>query len=112
LNAGARAEPAAILADAENMPIAHGIRRVTPDSGRGLDEQEVIDLSADRSTATARMACTVQVETPIEPACPLVDMAREQGGGVIKRTESGVFENSYVKENGAWKIERSVYRSR
>jgi hypothetical protein len=39
-------------------------------------------------------------------------MAREQGGGVIKRTESGVFENSYVKENGAWKIERSVYRSR
>jgi hypothetical protein len=37
-------------------------------------------------------------------------MAREQGGGVVRRTEQGVFEHLYVRHGGIWKIRRSTYR--
>jgi hypothetical protein len=53
----------------------------------------------------------VQSETAIGPDCPLVEMARQHGGGVVRRTERGVFENAYVRRGGIWKILRSVYRS-
>jgi hypothetical protein len=36
-------------------------------------------------------------------------MARQQGGGVIRRAERRVLENAYVKHDGVWKIERSVW---
>ena len=46
------------------------------------------------------MHCTVEIETAIGPSCPLVEMAREQGGGVVMRSEAGVFENAYVRRDG------------
>ena len=39
----------------------------------------------------------------IGPDCPLVAMAREQGGGVVRHTERGTLENAYVKREGVWK---------
>lgn len=74
-------------------------------------ERDVIEVAADRQTATSLMYCTVHVETPIGPSCPLVEMAREQGGGVVRRSESGVFHNVYVRRDGTWRIERSTYRT-
>jgi len=38
-------------------------------------------------------------------------MAREQGGGVVRRTEAGVFDNVYVRRDGVWIIEYSTYRA-
>jgi hypothetical protein len=73
-------------------------------------ERDVIELLPDRQSATGVMYCTVQIETPIGPSCPLVEMAREQGGGVVRRTEAGVFENVYVRRDGMWTIQRSTYR--
>ena len=73
-------------------------------------ERDVIDVAPDRHTATGLMHCAVTIETAIGPSCPLVEMAREQGGGVIRRTEEGVFENVYVRRDGAWRIQRSTYR--
>jgi len=73
-------------------------------------ERDVIEILSDRQTATGVMYCTVQIETPIGPSCPLVEMAREQGGGVVRRTEAGVFENLYVRRDGMWTIQRSTYR--
>jgi hypothetical protein len=73
-------------------------------------EHDVIDIAPDRHTATGLMHCAVTIETAIGPSCPLVEMAREQGGGVIRRTEEGVFENVYVRRDGAWSIQRSTYR--
>ena len=49
-------------------------------------------------------------ESALDPDCPLVEMARQQGGGVVRRTERGVFENVYVKRDGSWKIQQSAYR--
>lgn len=74
-------------------------------------EQDTIEIATDRTTAMARIHCTVQIAAPIEPSCPLVEMARAQGGGVTKCAENGVVELAYVKRAGVWKIERSAYRS-
>ena len=41
--------------------------------------------------------------------CPLVEMAREQGGGVVRRKERVIFEHVYVKHGGVWKIQRSAH---
>jgi hypothetical protein len=37
-------------------------------------------------------------------------MAREQGGGVVRRSETGVVEHVYARRDGAWIIDRSTYR--
>ena len=68
----------------------------------------MIEIASDRLTATARFHCIVQAEAAITPACPLVEMARQQGGGVIKWTEACVFENVYAREREAWKIRTLV----
>ena len=67
-------------------------------------------MAADRTTATALLHCTVRAESAIEPDCPLLEMARQQGGGIVRRVERGVFENVYVRRDGVWKIQRSIYR--
>jgi hypothetical protein len=85
-----------------------GIRSMASD---GFGEQDVIEISPDRQTAIGVMHCTVEIETVIGPSCPLVEMAREQGGGVVTRVETGVFENVYARRDGIWKIQRSAYRS-
>jgi hypothetical protein len=71
--------------------------------------EDVIEISPDRQTAVARVPCTVVIETPIGPSCPLVEMAREQGGGVLARTEAGTFEHACVRRDGVWKIRRATY---
>ena len=107
LNAGAREEVTALFVDASDARVDPQIRGVAPD---GFGEQDVVQVAADRSTATGLVYCTVHVESPIDPESPLVDMARQQGGGVVKRTERGVFENVYSKRDGVWKFQRSTYR--
>jgi hypothetical protein len=63
-------------------------------------ENDAISLSPDRQTAVCMMHCGVELETAIGPICLLVEMARAQGGGFVRRSESGVFEQSYIKREG------------
>jgi hypothetical protein len=93
--------------EAETLGIDPSIRNVAADN---FGERDAIDIAADRQTATGRMYCSVEIETAIGPSCPLVEMAREQGGGVVRRAENGVFENVYVRHDGVWSLERSTYR--
>ena len=91
--------------------------RATPDTAvRGLAidpvaDADAIEVAPDGQSATARLHRVVEAEDEIGPSCPLVDMARAQGGGVVRRGEHGLFENTYVKRDGAWKIQRSIYRA-
>jgi hypothetical protein len=55
------------------------------------------------------MHCGVELETAIGPICLLVEMARAQGGGFVRRSESGVFEQSYIKREGMWTLQRSTF---
>ena len=65
---------------------------------------DVIEVAENGLTATACLRYAAETERPIEPACPLVEMARAQGGGVLRQGERGVLEGSFVKVDGAWKI--------
>ena len=76
-----------------------------------LGGEDAIELSADGTAATARLHCTLTTEAAIKPSCPLVEMARAQGGGVTKRSQRGVLESVYVKVHGVWKIERSAFHA-
>jgi SnoaL-like domain len=107
VNAGEDEAIAALFSDASAARIDPSIRSV---AAAGFGEQDVIEVAADRQTATGLMHCMVEIETAIGPSCPLVEMAREQGGGVVMRSEAGVFENAYARRDGPWTIERSTYR--
>lgn len=103
VNIGAREAAAVLFADPARASFDDSIRGL---SAEALD----VDVAADGSTGASRIRCTVSLETPIEPRCPLVDMAREQGGGVVRWSERRVLETVYVKQGGVWKIERLAYR--
>jgi hypothetical protein len=72
--------------------------------------RERIEIAADGRTGRAALPCVMEVETVIGPDCPLVDMARQQGGGVDRRTERGVLEASCLKRDGAWTLEGVAFR--
>ena len=86
--------------------IDEGIRSLSADR---FGEEDVIELAADRGSATGRFHCTVQTETAIGPSCTLVEMAREQGEGFVRRSQRSVIEAAYVKQAGVWKIRRAAY---
>ena len=79
-------------------------------ASEGFGEEDMIDIAPDRQAARATLHCTVQLETEIGPSCTLVEMAREQGCGIFRRTERAVLEHEYVRRDGAWKILRSAHR--
>jgi hypothetical protein len=107
MNAGAIEAVGALFADPRDAQLDAELRGIAPES---FGADEVIDIAADRQTATAVLRCAVHLETEIGPSCPLVEMAKQQGGGVVRRTERGVFEQVYVRGDGLWKILRSSYR--
>ena len=107
-NARERDEVARLFADATHAAIDDA-RTLSPDPfGAGGD---AIVIAPDGCSATSRVSCTAHVETPIEPVTPLVAMARAQGGGVLRRSERGVLEGTYLKRDGRWKIERLEFRA-
>jgi MoaF N-terminal domain len=93
--------------DAGSLGIDASIRNI---SAHEFGARDVIEILPDGLSAKSLMHCIVEIETAISPSCPLVEMAREQGGGVVKRSETGVFENTYDKRDGIWTIERATYR--
>jgi hypothetical protein len=107
VNAGAHDEAAALFAE----PARADTRAARNLAADPLGGEDAIEIAASGATATARLHCTAQIETPIEPVTPLVEMARAQGGGVLKRTERGVLEATYMKRDGRWKIERLAFRA-
>jgi SnoaL-like domain len=98
---------AALFANPSDARIDPDVRAIVP---YAFGEDDVVEVAADRQTATARLHCTLHAESAIGPSCPLVEMAREQGGGVVRRTERVVIEHDYVRREGVWKIRRSTHR--
>jgi hypothetical protein len=107
LNAREYGAVASLFAGGAVAPVPAGISRVTWDPAV---QPEVMELAADRTSAIARIPCAAERETPLDPTCTLVEMALQQGGGVVTSVEHGLFENVYVKEDGAWRIRQLAYR--
>ncbi len=89
----------------KKMEAAPGFQR---DSGQ---QKETITVSADRASAVARFPFSIQAGAPIVSDSQLIQMARLQGGGIMKWWEGGIYEVSYVKDtrDGGWKIKRLEY---
>jgi hypothetical protein len=90
-------------------------KKIEPAPGFEVDskqQQETIKVSADRLSASAQFPYSIQVGTPMAPDSQLVQMARLQGGGIMKWCEGGTYEISYAKDikDGGWKIKRLEYR--
>jgi hypothetical protein len=79
-----------------------------PDPARQLD---VVEVAADRRTATFQIPYSMQVGEPMTGNTSLVEMARLQGEGIVKWWEGGTCEASYVKAGKGWKISRLEYRA-
>jgi hypothetical protein len=107
VNTGAHDEAAALFAE----PAHADTRAARTLAADPLGGEVAIEIAASGTAATARLNCTAEIETPIEPVTPLVAMARAQGGGVTRRSERGVLEGAYVKVDGSWKIERLAFRA-
>ena len=107
VNAGAHDAAAALFAE----PAQADTRAASALAADPLGGEDAIEIAASGTTATARLHCTAEIETPIEPVTPLVAMARAQGGGVVRRSERGLLEGTYVKHGDAWKIERLGFRA-
>jgi hypothetical protein len=107
VNAGAHDEAAALFAE----PAHADTRSARTLAADPLGGEDAIEIAPSNMAATARLHCTAEIETPIEPVTPLVAMARAQGGGVVRRSERGFLEGAYVKRDGAWTIERLAFRA-
>jgi hypothetical protein len=81
------------------------VRGIQPDARQ---QHETIAVAADRLSATAQFPYSIQVGTPMASDSQLVQMARLQGGGIMKWCEAGIYEISYAKDikDGGWKIKR------
>jgi hypothetical protein len=79
-----------------------------PDPAQQLD---IVEVEANRRTATGRFLYSMQVGTPMTGDSSLVQMARLQGEGIVKWWEGGIYEASYVKVGDSWKIRRLEYRA-
>jgi hypothetical protein len=79
-----------------------------PDPAR---RQDVVEVAADRKTAACQFSYSMQVGEPMTGNSSLVEMARLQGGGIMKWWEGGICEASYVKVGENWKIRRLEYRA-
>jgi len=60
--------------------------------------QDIVDVAPDRQTAKARFRCFMQAGTHKST------MDSKQAGAPMQWWEGGMYENTYVKENGIWKI--------
>jgi hypothetical protein len=88
-------------------------RKIEPAPGFERDpaqQLDIVEVAADRKTATGQFPYSMQVGTPMTGDSSLVAMARLQGEGIVTWWECGMHEVSYVKKGNAWKISRLEYR--
>jgi hypothetical protein len=78
--------------------------------GLTLDADVSITL-AENGTASASVPCVIETATPIEGDETLVEMARQQGDGVVRRAERRVLHGSFVKRDGCWHLADAELRA-
>jgi hypothetical protein len=88
-------------------------KRIEPAPGFKPDpaQPEIVDVAADRKTATCQFPYSMQVGELMTGNSSFVEMARLQGGGIVKWWEGGICESSYVKVGESWKIRRLEYKT-
>jgi hypothetical protein len=55
--------------------------------------------------------CVIETATPIDGNETLVEMARQQGDGVVRRAERRVLHSTFVKRDGFWHFVNAELRT-
>jgi hypothetical protein len=87
-------------------------RKIEPAPGFEADPAQpldIVEVAADRQTATAKFFYSVQVGAPLTGDSSLVEMARLQGEGIVHWWESGIHDISFEKKENEWRIVRLEY---
>lgn len=108
INDGTGADSFAGMVEGAWKAVDEDVRRISADRYGPADR---IRLHEDGHTAAVEIRCTIHTETEIGPNCTLVEMARLQGGGVVRRSVDHVLATDCVKRDGVWKILRAELRS-
>src|SRR5882672_5891068 len=121
VDAGAHAAGARLFAEPARARLdetIHGLAlEATADSAAEVAADAPADFAGlvvtpDRQRAAIHARCVVRIEAPIvAPGCTLVEMARAQGEGVVRRTERSWLDQTFVRQNGVWKIESVAVRA-
>jgi hypothetical protein len=74
-------------------------------------EQDVVEVAPGRKCAKARFHCLMQMAAKVVSDSPLMEMARQQGQGILQWWEGGIYDNSYVRDGDVWKISKLDYRA-
>jgi hypothetical protein len=85
-------------------PPAANIRSLTFDADAAI-------TVAEHGTASARVLCTIETATPIDGNETLVEMARQQGDGVVRQAGQRVLHGSFVKRDGFWHFANAELRT-
>jgi hypothetical protein len=72
-------------------------------------QQDAVEVAPGGQSAKARFHRLVQASIRDTTEYPMMHLARQQGRDILQWWEDGVFENSYVKAGGVWKIETLSY---
>jgi hypothetical protein len=107
INAASVAGAAAYFVRTEDAAALAGISRLVP---ADFGEHDLVEIEPGGVAARAEFHCSVETRTPIEASGTLVDMARQQGEGFVRRRETRVLEARYAMREGRWKIERLRFR--
>jgi hypothetical protein len=101
INTGAHEDAARLFADPGRARFDEAVRSLAADHAAASDH---IEIAQGGLTARGRFHCAVEIETAIAPDCTAAQMARLQGGGLVRRTEPRLLKAEYVKSAGAWAI--------
>lgn len=66
--------------------------------------QDVITVAPDRMTAKGRFRTLMQAGVHETSKAPMAENARKEGRPLNQWWEGGMYENTYARENGVWKI--------
>ena len=100
----------------EHFRAGNSGRRMRPAPGFEIaadQQQEIVQVSPDRLSASAVFPYSIQVGTPFESENSLASMARLHGEGVRTWWEGGTYHVTYRKDvaDGQWTISRLEYRT-
>lgn len=94
---------AGLFIDGADAAILGNVRRL---AAVGFGERDAIELGPAMDTASVTLPCMVDFERVIDGDSTLIDMARQQGDGVLRRSEQRLLEADVIRRDGAWRFAR------
>ena len=106
VNAGEVDAAATLFGKTKTFALGRTVRSIAPDH---TGEPDAIVVGADGRSATGRFHCAVEIGIAIPLDCTLAQMAHQQGGGFVCRTERRVLKVRYAKASGGWSIAKAEF---